>query len=592
MSARSSFSCARFSPARIKAAFARPIRRLLSLFDVRNHISSYVFVSIFLSVVIISTILIFAYSFTVLDDISQSSARSGKNVVDTIGEQIDSYADSLAQTNTLLFSSEDIRAYLKDSSADMPSYEWFRIFNDALDVLTFCGRNQYNLISGMRLDKNKNEFLLYGGFNAMPDPSAYTPDELNRMIFYKNHAFYVSAFSVGSTTPVYLCTQLYDSAIDSLCQGLVMPDSALVLLDEQDNIYRQYASDKGGRAQLEAYLSGRTSALPANLQYVEHHSDKTGMTVVMILSSIPLSQKLAAVIPYLLPLALFALIAGFLLSYLLSRKVKRGFTVMENNIQLVEKRAYSEVTTIPTPDEFGHLSRTFAHMASHIDALIEENQQRARATHELELQVLRAQISPHFLYNALNSVRSLANLQGMDHIERLITAIIRLLRATLSSTETLVSLDQELEYVRNYIEICQYQYLNDFTIDMDVDQALLPCRMPPMVLQPIVENAIIHGIADFRSDGVIRITAQREGDMLLLCVTDNGQGMSAEQIDALLSQSRNTDKRRFSSIGVHNVLKRIQMRFGEAYGLRIFSRPGEYTSVEIRLPYLAKERSE
>jgi sensor histidine kinase YesM len=107
------------------------------------------------------------------------------------------------------------------------------------------------------------------------------------------------------------------------------------------------------------------------------------------------------------------------------------------------------------------------------------------------------------------------------------------------------------------MEICQYQYLNDIVLDIDADEALLDCQMPPMVLQPIVENAIIHGITDFRSDGVIRISARREDQTLILRVVDNGHGMSPEQIAALLQQERNTDKRRFSGIGLFNVYKRI-----------------------------------
>lgn len=492
----------RFSPAQLW-------RRLLSLFDVRNHISAYVFVSIFISVVIISTILIFVYSFSVLDDLSRVNTQNAQNVVDTISDQIDSYADSIAQTHTLLFSSEAIRAYLEDDSDAMPSYEWFEIYNDARSLLTLLVSSQYNIISGTQLQKNPSEFLKFGGFNVFPDSRTLSADDLNRLQLYNDHAIYISSIPLGSSANAYLISQMYDATIDALCEGLVMPGSALVLLDEEGEVFRQYARDSDGRTQLDAYLSGRTSAFPAGLEYVEHSSLNTGLTVVMVLSYMPFSQKLAAAIPYLLPLTLFALVAGFLLSYSLSRKVKNGFTAMERNIQLVENHAYSEVAVIPTQDEFGHLSRTFARMASHIDSLIVENQQRERTAHELEIQVLRAQISPHFLYNALNSVRSLANMQGMDHIERLIAAIIRLLRAALSSTETLVSLAQELEYVRNYIEICQYQYLNDFTIDIDADESLLDCRMPPMVLQPIVENAIIHGIADFRSDGVIRIQAQR-----------------------------------------------------------------------------------
>lgn len=567
-------------------------QKLYSLFDVRRSIPARVFVSIFLSVLLISTLLIIAYSFSAMNEITQVSVQNGQSAVDTISSQIDALVDNIAQTHVLLFSSENIYPFLYDTHASMPSYEWFEAYHAAQNMLRFCGRSQFNLISGMLLQKSPSETLQYGSFYTTLDPYALEADELNRLLLYKRSAFYVSASTLGDGTSAYLCSQILNNAFDSLCYGLLMPESGLVLLDTDGNVFRSYSDGVAAAEHLNAYLQSREGAGLIGLHSVAHRSAQNGLTVAMVFPSIRFSEKLAQLVPWLLPAALFALIAGFGLSLGLSRKVVRGFEVMERNIRLVEKRAYADVAVIPTQDEFGQLSRTFKHMAAHIDALIRENQERERVQHELEIQVLRAQISPHFLYNALNSVRHLASMQGMDHIERLTAAIIRLLRAALSNTEALIPLRQEVEYVRNYFEICQYQYLNDLTLDVEVDEALYDCLLPPMVLQPIVENAIIHGIADFRSDGAIRIHAQKNADTLFLTVTDNGQGMSGEQIEALLCQERNTDKRRFSGIGIHNVRRRIQMRFGERFGLHLFSEPGKYTTVQISLPYLTKERSE
>lgn len=567
--------------------------RLCSLFDVRRHISAHVFVSIFLSVLLISTFLISAYSLNAMNDLTQVSVLSGQSAVDTIASQIDTFVDNIAQTHVLLFSSENVYPFLYDTSVSMPSYEWFQGYHDAQNMLRFCGRSQYNLISGMLLQKSASEKLQYGGFNALIDPYSLKPDELNRLLLRDGFAFYVSSTSLGDGSNAYLYSQIYNSAFDSLCRGLLMPDSGLVLLDAEGSVFRRYEDGADAAGQIDAYLAGRAqSVMPGGLHCAQSTSPQTGLTVAMVFPAMRFSEKLSEIIPWLLPAALFALVAGFLLSFGLSRKVVSGFQVMQNNIRLVESRAYGEVAVIPSQDEFGQLSRTFAHMAAHIDALIRENQERERTQHELEIQVLRAQISPHFLYNALNSVRHLASMQGMDHIDRLTGAIIRLLRAALSNTEALIPLSQEIEYVRNYCEICQYQYLNDFSLDIEVDETLMECRLPPMVLQPIVENAIIHGIADFRSDGVIRVHAQKNADVLFLTVTDNGQGMSGEQIDELLGQERNTDKRRFSGIGIQNVRKRIQMRFGSRFGLNIFAEPGKYTTVQLSLPFLSKEPCE
>jgi two-component system sensor histidine kinase YesM len=228
-------------------------------------------------------------------------------------------------------------------------------------------------------------------------------------------------------------------------------------------------------------------------------------------------------------------------------------------------------------------------MARHISTLIRENQERERKEHELEIQVLRAQVSPHFLYNALNNMRHLAQLQGMDHIDRMATSLIQLLRAALSNEGLLIPLCQELTYVENYYEICKYQYIDDFKLEMRVDEDTLDLLTPQMILQPIVENAIIHGISQDLRKGIIRIYAVKKGDDLMISVVDNGQGIDEKQLEELLSTKHNTSKMRFSGIGIHNVNERIRMRFGEKYGLHISSRLGAYTRVDILLPTVKKE---
>lgn len=573
--------------------YSGPLRaRVRALFDARRHIAARMFLSIFVSVLAVSSLLITAYSFSAVSDQTAMSFQSAQSAVETISVQIDGLVDNIRQTHVLLFSSENLYPFLYENEAQAPSYEWFQGYHDAQNMLRFCGRSQYNLVSGMLLQKGASQTLQYGSFNVLPDPATLAEGAFNRLLLHEGHAFYVSRTSLSDGETAYLCTQIYDSAFDALCEGLLPGQSGLVLLDAEGGVFRRY-SDGASDAQIDAYLQARAQGLtPAGLNCAEHTSRQTGLTVAMLFPATRLGEKLAQLIPWLAPTLLFALTAGFLLSFGLSRKVALGFRVMEENIRLVEKRAYGEVTLLPTQDEFGHLSRAFAHMAAHIDALIRENQERERTQHELEIQVLRAQISPHFLYNALNSVRHLASMQGMEHIDRLTTAIIRLLRAALSSMEALIPLSQEIEYVRNYSEICQYQYLNDFTIEYEVDASLMDCLLPPMVLQPIVENAIIHGISGCRSDGVIRIHAQKNDGVLFLSVTDNGQGMSAEQIEELLRQERNTSHQRFSGIGIFNVRRRIQMRFGERYGLNLFSEPGRYTTAQLSLPYIVKERRE
>lgn len=239
--------------------------RLCSLFDVRRHISAHVFVSIFLSVLLISTFLISAYSLNAMNDLTQVSVLSGQSAVDTIASQIDTFVDNIAQTHVLLFSSENVYPFLYDTSVSMPSYEWFQGYHDAQNMLRFCGRSQYNLISGMLLQKSASEKLQYGGFNALIDPYSLKPDELNRLLLRDGFAFYVSSTSLGDGSNAYLYSQIYNSAFDSLCRGLLMPDSGLVLLDAEGSVFRRYEDGADAAGQIDAYLAGaRRASCPAD----------------------------------------------------------------------------------------------------------------------------------------------------------------------------------------------------------------------------------------------------------------------------------------------------------------------------------------
>ncbi len=570
------------------------IQTLLEWTNLNKHISARVFLSAFFAIFSISTLLIGTYSFSAFNDMTNIVIEQGQISVNTIAEQTDTAISTVAQTHALLFSSEYIYKFLYKTSDEMPSYEWFQTYNDAQQTLRLCGRSQINLIMGMLLYRNQQEYIQYGSFYTMLNPYDLDPAQTNRLIIYNGYAYYVSSATMNSGGRAFLVSQLYGSVFDNICTGLLAKDSSLLVLTPEQAVFLQYSSgdqDTGLIRAAMTYEPQTQGLLDGKWHLVSASSQQTGLTFAMAFPVVSTSKKLIEVSPWLFPALLFSLTAGLVLSYGISRRLASGFRTMQDNMRLVERKEYDKIKLIPTQDEFGRLSRTFAHMARHISLLIKENQERQRTEHELQIQVLRAQVSPHFLYNALNSMRHLAQMQGMDHIDRMATALIRLLRAALGNEGLLIPLAQELEYVKNYCEICQYQYLDDFHLDFRVDENVLDCLTPQMVLQPIVENAIIHGIQKNPREGIIRIQAQRVGDKLSIRVTDNGQGIGKEQLEELLHQRHNTSKLRFSGIGIHNVQERIRMRFGPEYGLTIRSRLNHYTRVDILLPHMKKEEN-
>lgn len=566
----------------------------LELVNVRKHVSARAFLYIFIALFAVSVLLTGAYSFSAFNDITNVVISNGQSSVEAIAVQMDTAINTVAQVHALLYSSEYIYNFLYNDAKLMPSYEWFKVYNAAQKTLQLCGRSQTNLIMGMMIYRSPQESIQYGSFYTTMDPYALDPSQLGRLLVYNGCAFYVSSFVPNSGMKTYLVTQFYNSVFDTISSSLLSNDSTLLFLDSVGGVFRQYTEGDNNVELIRAALRNgdeKRGILAGKWHLVSASASGGNLVIAMAFPVVSLSEKLMEVSPWFVPALICSFLASIVLSYGISRRLAGGFRTMQENISLMEQEKYSQIKLIPSQDELGRLSQTFARMALRISALIHENQEKEHMQHELEMQVLRAQVSPHFLYNALNNMRQLAAMQGMDHIVRMITSLINLLRAALTNEGLLIPLSQELEYVKNYFEICKYQYLDDFVLDMKVDGDTCDLMIPQMVLQPIVENAVIHGISKSSRKGIIRIYAKRQGDLLCLAVVDNGQGMDQEQLDALLGEKNNTSKMRFSGIGVHNVHERIRLKFGDDYGLHISSRLGAYTKVDILLPAVIKEES-
>ena len=206
------------------------------------------------------------------------------------------------------------------------------------------------------------------------------------------------------------------------------------------------------------------------------------------------------------------------------------------------------------------------------------------------MRVLQNQISPHFLYNTLNSLRWMAILQKQDHMKEMIDSLNRLLAYSFRGTGRPVPLQEELEALDDYAKIQKVRYRH-FTLEVLLEDELRQAAVLKFLLQPLIENALIHGIATATEDGVIQIGGERRGHMLELTVRDNGNGMEPDKLEEL-RQKLKRGTMDGGSVGLANVHERIQLHYGEQFGLDIDSTPGEGTLVRLRLPYTPYEKLE
>ena len=282
-----------------------------------------------------------------------------------------------------------------------------------------------------------------------------------------------------------------------------------------------------------------------------------------------------------LGLAILVLAAALLTSWLLSQLLSRPLRDLSAAMEDFERDA-GGFTYRPSGGtrEVRELSSSFGHMVLRIQQLMTTVRQEEVKLRKTELKALQAQINPHFLYNTLDSIAWMCEQGRSTDAVNMVHALARLFRISISRGHELIPIARELEHAEHYLEIQTCRYKNQFTYAFHVDSACLDYYCNKITLQPIIENAILHGLDLLVDEGHIDVQVCQEGEDILFCVQDNGVGMSPEQVSAILEQ----DAQDRTGIGIKNVNDRLQIYFGKGYGLRIVSELDMGTRVEIRMP--------
>jgi sensor histidine kinase YesM len=278
------------------------------------------------------------------------------------------------------------------------------------------------------------------------------------------------------------------------------------------------------------------------------------------------------------------IIAGWL-AWFLSGNTTHNINVLQENMQKVEKGDFSVRIRPASQDEIGKLSLQFNYMVEKIDDLIQDVADERMKRQAKEYEVLQTQINPHFLYNTLGSIKCLAQVKYQPEIEKMITCLIEILKATLNKNGKNWRLGEELAYVDYYLDLQKIRYEDHFRVQYDIAEETEDLLISGFILQPLVENAIYHGFELEKPGGVIQIKSRIENGCLMIWVRDNGTGMNEETAQRILGQ-RTEPYKRLNSIGIKNVDERIKYSFGEGYGLSLSSAEGQGTTVSIRLPVI------
>ncbi len=320
-----------------------------------------------------------------------------------------------------------------------------------------------------------------------------------------------------------------------------------------------------------------------------------GLSVVTLVSSDSVFAESSRVI-FLFILVFFliiiaAVIGIFFLTYTFTRNIK----ALNRAVLHFGEDPGSEIRLpVRCADETGQLTQGVISMSRRIRRLLGQIQQNERNKRILEFNSLQAQINPHMIYNTLNTITYLAQIQNVANIEEISSSFAYLLRS-ISNQKEFITISQEMEYLRSFVAIKKYNQLCDIEIAFDVEKDAACCRILKLILQPIVENAIIHGFNGQLQNGIICVTVRHHKntgqDILTIDISDNGSGMTKEQT-ALILKGEEKSSNTFLRVGIKNIKERLLLQYGDRAGFSIQSSPGQGTTVHLFFPAEETESGE
>ena len=311
--------------------------------------------------------------------------------------------------------------------------------------------------------------------------------------------------------------------------------------------------------------------------------EDSGWSVYLYRPSTVIREKIEDILHKVIFTVLISSIICLICIRSLTKKTVRGIEQLQKNMKEIEKGNFELHVHSESKDEVGDLIRGFGAMVSKIRILIEEVYTGNIKQKEYEMRALQAQINPHFLYNSLSLINWMALEEGQEEISKITLAMSSFYRTALNKGNNIILLENEIENIKSYLEIQLMMHDYEFDVEIKVDDTIKKCEVLNLILQPMLENAIEHGI-DLKTDGrgKIRVEAIDRGDVLLLEVEDNGIGMEEEVQDVILTKQS-------KGYGLRNVNERIRLYYGEEYHITIESKLGVGTKIITTLPKRIQE---
>lgn len=328
----------------------------------------------------------------------------------------------------------------------------------------------------------------------------------------------------------------------------------------------------------------KESEPPPGYTVIKNSGGEDDLSVYYFMSNSDFEERYGfmSVVPFLI------IVGSMLLLYPISsfaaRKITRPLGELLVSMKAFEKGDFSQRVNFEAKDEIGEVGRRYNKMVQSIKDLIETNYASLLRERESELAALQAQIKPHFLYNTLDSIYWKALEDGNKQIARMIYSLSRLFRLSLNRGCSMTTLSDEAEFLTHYLDIQKERFGGKLEVKINIAKDAKNCKLPKLLLQPFVENAIMHGIEKSETGGEVELTARREEGKLYIRISDTGNGMTEERIKEVFNCAESNGKNSSGGYAIYNVNERLKLKYGDNYTLQVTSSPEDGTQIDIVLP--------
>lgn len=541
--------------------------------------------------------------------IFENSSEYTHTIIQQMNQNIDSYIDYMENIAYLISSNEDVQGYLFDEKIDNEGrYRILNQFQTILDsrsdirnvgIISKNGRmliNDGSKSVNQDLDLNTQEW--YATALEKPNGPILTSSHVQHIISGERPWVITLSRGIrdrsgsGEKEGVFFIDLNY-SAISELCdQSTVGTKGYAFILDAKGNIvYHPQQQQLYNELQTEnislimdtdedTVLTGTGND---GKLYSISRSEKTGWTVVDCTNVKELLSKSRQAQSVYVLTAIILVIVALLFSRFMARSITLPIQKLRDSMKKVQEGDFSvSDVVVDSKNEIGSLTKSFDVMTHRIHELMEQNVHEQEEKRKSELKALQSQINPHFLYNTLDSIIWMAEGKKNEEVVLMTASLARLLRQSISNEDEVVPIANEVEYARGYLTIQKMRYKDKLEFQIEVDSSILYIPLIKLVLQPIIENAIYHGLKYKESKGLLIVKGFMKDGNAVLQVIDDGVGMDEETLAHIYDKHK--VNYHSNGVGVYNVQKRLKLYYGEDYGITYTSELGKGTTATITIP--------